>query len=87
MVLTWNYLLRVGSRLHRRVPGTAFFLYCKDDRKCVLTQQGDKTVHEFTDILEAVSFISRLDADRSATLTVYDAFGNVTFQDLLSLHR
>ena len=58
-----------------------------DSGKCVLKQVGEKTPHEFTDILEVVTYISKLDVDHTATLTVYDQFGNVTFQDLLSMRE
>ena len=64
-----------------------FFLYFLDDGRCVLKQHGEENPHEFTDILEAVTFISKLDVARTATLTVYDQFGNVTFKDLLSARR
>lgn len=83
-IYTRKHLLHAGSGLQRRVPALEFYLYCQDDGKCVLKQLGDKEIHKFTDILEAVTFISYLDVDRTSTLTVFDPLGNVTFKDLLS---
>ncbi len=61
-----------------------FSLYFTTTGECFLKEQGQQTTHEFTDILEAVTFISKVDADRTATLTVYNPLGRVIFKDLLS---
>ena len=61
-----------------------YSLYFTYGGECVLREQGEATTHEFSDILEAVTFISELDADHTATLTIYDPAGKMVFRDLLS---
>jgi len=68
--------------IHADMP--QFFLYCQTDGRCVLKQQGEQATRQFADILEAVTFISNSDVDRTSTLTVYDPAGRVMSQDLLS---
>jgi len=66
-------------------PGVpAFFLSFQDEGKCVLKEEGIAGTREFDDILAAIEFISLLDVDRNSTLTIYDRFGKLIFDDLLS---
>jgi len=60
-----------------------FFLFCEADGRCVLKQEGDDATRDFSDVLEAITFLRELNGGRKATLTVYDPTGRVTFQDLL----
>jgi len=61
----------------------AFLIYTQADGRCSVKQEGHALTCEFSDILDALSYIRRFTNGEEARLTCYDPTGKVTFANLM----
>lgn len=58
-----------------------FHLFCDANGRCVLKQEEEKSTRDFSDILQALTFIRATVPSSEYRLTVYDAMGKIAYTD------